>query len=371
MRIRFDAPILGEIDLGRIRVPIGTFVSVVRGAVRRLERFDDSVAGAVGALTRVLDIEGELEAAEAEHRAAGAIKDEADERIAETSRCRARPRDRPSLGGRRGRRATDGAVAHSRRQPVHAGQRRHRPPAAVRMGERAGARPRRRAQPCGNARLDSSAARPCCRGRRPRPSGGGRPRAGVRQPAQGARLRFTAAQGAARAPTTGLAAGLAAAPSRRPLAAGANHALGGVTLKPLPAGTAFPPRIPGVAAPRPGAGADRPVLVVEIDVPAAMLHEGINALACTLVPGPASRRIERAVSFLHVAAAPAPSRAPTMPGRRTVAPLPPAIAAVLAGRAVALPPPSRKRRSRSRCAPTHGWRRPPSARRRWHRRTGG
>ena len=156
-------------------------------------------------------------------------------------------------------------------------------------------------------------------------------------------LRVTAAQGAARAPTTGLAAGLAAAPSRRPLAAGMNHALGGVTLKPLPAGTAFPPRIPGVAAPRPGAGADRPVLVVEIDVPAAMLHEGINALACTLVPGPASRRIERAVSFLHVAAAPAPSRAPTMPGRRTVAPLPPALAAVLAGRAVALPPPSRKK----------------------------
>ena len=156
-------------------------------------------------------------------------------------------------------------------------------------------------------------------------------------------LRVTAAQSAARAPTTGLAAGLAAAPSRRPLAAGMDHALGGVTLKPLPAGTAFPPRIPGVAAPRPGAGADRPVLVVEIDVPAAMLHEGINALACTLVPGPASRRIERAVSFLHVAAAPAPSRAPTMPGRRTVAPLPPAIAAVLAGRAVALPAPPRKK----------------------------
>ena len=88
MRIRFNAPILGEIDLGRIRVPIGTFVSVVRGAIRQLGRFDDCRrrrrrGAGIGARHR-----RRAEAAEAEHRAASAIKDEADERIAEIAMAR-------------------------------------------------------------------------------------------------------------------------------------------------------------------------------------------------------------------------------------------------------------------------------------------
>lgn len=44
-------------------------------------------------------------------------------------------------------------------------------------------------------------------------------------------------------------------------------------------------------------------LIVEVEIPLSMLHEGINAIACVLVPGDDQRRIERVLSFLCAPAA--------------------------------------------------------------------
>jgi hypothetical protein len=57
-------------------------------------------------------------------------------------------------------------------------------------------------------------------------------------------------------------------------------------------------------------------LTLTATIPADLLHEGINTIACAIVPGAAERRIEHVVSFLVTAPQP-PSRrdAIVMPGR--------------------------------------------------------
>lgn len=375
MRIRFDAPVLGEVDLGRVRVPIGTFVSVVRGAVRQLGRFDNAVAGAVRSLTSVLDIEGELEAAEGEHRAASAVKQEADDRIAETrdgalDLLIAHPQPAAAItgpltvrlripGGSPSLVSSDG-LSHRRlfvwvneqELPLDAARSRVEAPVATRPVPGAGLAgltlPGVTVPRPGNLGSASGkpAAHPVARARaltfdtqrreRPPLVASARTQRGV-----GRESVRESARDAARAP------------SRRPLGAGSANGFGGISLAPLPAGNAFPPRIPADLRPLPGAAADRPVLVVEIDVPASMLHEGINALACTLVPGSARRRVERSVSFLHVAAAPSGGRRPTMPGKRTVA-VPAVLEAVLTARGAA-PPSAPRAREKARQVRANTW----------------
>jgi hypothetical protein len=370
MRIRFDAPILGEVDLGRVRVPIGTFVSVVRGAVRQLGRFDDAVAGAVRSLASVLDIEGELEAAEGEHRAASAVKQEADDRIAETrdgalDLLIAHPQPAAAItgpltvrlripGGSPSLVSSDG-LSHRRlfvwvneqELPLDAARSRVEMPIATRpvpglilpggtvprpgnLGS-AGGRP---------------AAHPVARARALTFDTQRRERAPLAAPARTQR-------GVGREAVRESARDAARALSRRPLGAGSANGFGGVSLAPLPADNAFPPRIPADLGPLPGPAADRPVLVVEIDVPASILHEGINALACTLVPGSARRRVERSVSFLHVAAALSGGRRPTMPGKRTVT-VPAVLEAVLTARGVA-PPPTPRAKETARQVRANTW----------------
>ena len=84
VRVKLDAPIIGEINLGRISVPMSTFVEVVRAAIRGLGPFNASVNSAVEALASLFDLEAALQAAEHEHAAASAARDEAEDRIGET-----------------------------------------------------------------------------------------------------------------------------------------------------------------------------------------------------------------------------------------------------------------------------------------------
>ena len=102
VRIKFNAPILGEVNLGRPRAdrdvrfgcaahPRARPVRRCRGRRRRT-------------LASMLGLEADLGAAGSRARAASAIKDEADQRIAETARRRTRSRDRRAAARRRGHR---------------------------------------------------------------------------------------------------------------------------------------------------------------------------------------------------------------------------------------------------------------------------
>ena len=169
---------------------------------------------------------------------------------------------------------------------------------------------------------------------------------------------------AARCP--GTAAGLAAAPSRRPLGAG----LSARAWRGLAGAVAGQQHLPAarscIAEPRPGsaapAGAGRGGRRSSVDAARGDQRVGLHPRAglgktARRAVGEFPARCRRAVG----------SRRPTMPGKRIVAPLPQALAAVLTARGVALPAPPREGEA-GRCAPTPGWRRPGSARRRWNRR---
>jgi hypothetical protein len=82
---------------------------------------------------------------------------------------------------------------------------------------------------------------------------------------------------------------------------------------------------------------------MEVDIPSDMLHEGINAIACTLVPGSANRRVERAVSFLHRPGAAVNPRRPVMPEKPVAPPIPPALSVVLERRGAAPQPAPREK----------------------------
>jgi hypothetical protein len=340
VRIKFDVPILGEINLGRIRVPIGTFVSVARSAVRQLDLFDDAVAGATQSLLKFLDIEEEIEAAEDEQTAVSATKSEADERIAETrdgsldllidnpqpaSAITGQVTVRLRIPGGVPALLTNGGLSHRRlfmwvnEQEISLDAARTRvevPLGAGTLSASAGTQPAKDARGSVTARF----AHPSASAR------------AVRHDTQlQAGLNLNKA---ARA----MARNTERTPSPRRINAGVASGFAGVSLPRLPVHDAFPPRILPAIGPFQGADENRPVLVVEVDVPAAMLHEGINALACTLVPGSATRRVERAVSFLHVAAAPTSSRRRKMPTTRVMTSLPQALATVLDARGVTQPP---------------------------------
>jgi hypothetical protein len=75
-------------------------------------------------------------------------------------------------------------------------------------------------------------------------------------------------------------------------------------------------------------------LDIEIDVPADLVHQGINTVACALVPGPRQRRVERAVSFLVTPPRTSPRGKPVMPEVRRPVVLRADLHAVLEARGV-------------------------------------
>jgi hypothetical protein len=83
-RIRFAAPVLGEVDLGWVDVPIDDLVGVVRAAIRATAAFAEAVASTAEAFAAMVRAEAAIEAAEDERQAASALKEEAGGWIAET-----------------------------------------------------------------------------------------------------------------------------------------------------------------------------------------------------------------------------------------------------------------------------------------------
>jgi len=93
-----------------------------------------------------------------------------------------------------------------------------------------------------------------------------------------------------------------------------------------------------------GSAVNQPASIyLEIDIPADLLHQGINTLACTLVPGPRQRRIERAVSFLVTQARTPPRGKPVMPEVRRQVVLADDLRAVLEARGVKAPEAAQRR----------------------------
>jgi len=327
LRIEAVVPVLGAIDLGRIELPITTFVAVARAGIRAIGRFDDAVAQAAGALARMLDVEADLEAAESEHRAVSATKDEADQRVAEIrdgalDLAIAHPQPASVITG---------AVTVSLRIPGGSaallaadGLSHRRVFLWVNESEVALDTARVRTElPPSALSLPSLPATPLAgegTGRAAHPSAQARAQRHDAQTRQALGLRVT--------PAASMRQPVAAA-AVRPTGAGVVSRFAGLTLPPSPLTGGFPPRV--AAAPRAATGADlhRPVLVVDIDVPEALLHEGINAIACTLVPGVEERRVERALSFLHVPPQPAAHRGATMPAPFAQPSMPAALARIL------------------------------------------
>jgi hypothetical protein len=303
LRVAFDAPILGRVDLGRIRVPMRTFTAFARNAVRDLDRFNDAVAGAMGPLRALLEAESKLQAAESEHAAASAVKAEADARIGETRDGRLDLRILEPLPGS----ALRGRVTLRLRIPGGT--------PALLSGE--GLSHRRlfvwvnqQALAIDGARVSfeeagERAAHPLARARAERKDA----------------LRME------RLPIARAAAGPLSARSIRPqVGAAAVDRFGGAALAPAIAR--------GSVAPAPAGGEQRD-LFVTLTIPASMLHEGINAIACVLAPGPAARRIERSISFLHAPREAPKSAASAMPARPAGPPVPPELSKILGARGAA------------------------------------
>lgn len=84
IRVAFNAPVIGSVDLGRITIPMGDFVRAIRGAIRALDTFDAAVEAAATGLAGLFDLEADHEAATHERDVKRALKDEADSLVAES-----------------------------------------------------------------------------------------------------------------------------------------------------------------------------------------------------------------------------------------------------------------------------------------------
>lgn len=332
-RIRFDAPLLGEVDLGRVSVPMGNFVSVLRSVVRSLSSFDNAVSNAAGALAKLLNSEAELVAREDEYRAVMATNAEANDRVAEVRSA-----------------ASDLYIAHPQAGSALTGL------VTLRLRVPGGSPSLLNSEGLSHRRLfvwvngeelmldgaevitDKTVDLSASLGSSVAPAASGASRR-VGHPAVAARVIRHDAVRAERVPSA-IHARLGKSLRGQSHGTEAAHRFAGVTLNPVAARGAFPPRVPPPDLS--GLVMSRPVhdhtLLVAVDVPAALLHEGINAIACTLVPGAAQRRVERAVSFLY---RPATSdrfsgRGPVMPPTRATSDLPEPLISVLQDRGIKL-----------------------------------
>jgi hypothetical protein len=300
-----------EIDLGRVRVPLGQLLVGLRGAVRGLQGIRVRVDAAAAALADAFSAESDLRAAEAEHQLVTEQKLAAEQRASE---ARLSVLDvqilRPVPGG-----AETGALSLELVLPgvprsfvvaedeldtgrvfVWVNQRLLRldgarvedldaasPPAQF-GGDRG---PGRRSPLAGTA----TDAHPLLRGRVAARAAGSSSTSGrSRKSASARRILATPgsqARNSGRSLGTPLTRTGMTLPGRN-LRTGEMQAL-------LPVGTA------GVR--------------LSVPVPAVALREGINTVVVVLAPGPAARRLERTVTFLWSSAPPEISGVPIVPGR--------------------------------------------------------
>jgi hypothetical protein len=315
---------------------MSTFVSVARAAIRALGRFNAAVGDATEALASVFDLEAALQAAEHEHAAVAATRREAEDRIAEArdgaldieivqpqaSSVQSGPVtiDLRVPGGNASLLASDG-LSHRRvfvwvnghELPLDAPRVSLEVPAPGLGTQPGSALPALHGSPLAGAVASAGVGR-------------------VGHPLVAARARrHDAFRKQAAPPRAGTRGGARAARRFAPPTAGGAGAItrfAGVAFASGPADGRFPPRasFPG----RPGGDAgEPPALRISIDVPEALLHEGLNAVACALVPGAAARRVERSVSFLHVPLQPPGRGTRIMPPVAVHAPMPADLGAFL------------------------------------------
>ena len=304
-------------------MPIGTFVSVARSAIRALGH-STCRRGAVGALASLLEIEENLQAAEEEQRAVSATKEAADQRIAEM-------RDN----------SLDLFIAHPQPASAITGSltvRLRIPSGSAALLANAGLSQRRVFVWVNEEELSLAHARirvELPQGVRNLPDLRATPQASEHPKAEGGRVGYPSTRARAERHDVQRKERLISRTTSLTITRFSNRRFAAASLPRLPTRSAFPPRVPRSDNLALGAANDRPVLVVEIDVPESMMHEGLNALACTLVPGAVQRRVERAVSFLYVPGKPAAAERPTMPGKPASTHLPAALADVLTARGIA------------------------------------
>jgi hypothetical protein len=307
IRISFDAPIIGRVDLGKIEIPMATFIGAVRSVIRDLSRFDDALQNAAAAIENLLSLEADHVAASRERDALQALKDESDDLVAES----AAPANLQILSPQSGAQVSSALKVRLRLSG-----------SSESVLRSAGLSQRRLYVWINGAELDIGTARV--------------------KPVQAREVStpvIPAAAGGATAPLDG-----------RPTVLPATARLQRQVRDKRLSVDARLERLPGAVTNAGGrlsmatfgatlAGPEPPTTLLdfEIDVPDALVHQGINTVACALLPGPRQRRVERAVSFLATPPRKSPRGRPVMPEIRKSVELNADLRAVLEARGVQEP----------------------------------
>lgn len=326
IRVAFDAPIIGRIDLGRIDIPTGAFITTLRAAIRDLGRFDDALEQAAAALGNLIDLEADLAAAAQERDVSQALKDEADDLVAESESTAAdlqiiAPQPGAAVGSALTVRLRLTGASEAVLSSAGLAQRRlylwvnGREVDATRMRlvASAGAPAAVPLLPVRfNGRVTSFSAQPAL------------PAATARLMHTGREKNGPAAEDASRLDPPVVPAGRLPAVPSGPLGSGGLFESG----RPVVPVESFG------GAPAGGLPDEPPGIEVEVDVPASLLHQGVNSLACAFVPGPRQRRVERALSLLVTAPRKPRRGRPAMPEALPALALSQDLAAVLQRRGV-------------------------------------
>lgn len=270
IRLSFDAPIIGRINLGRIEIPMGTFVSAVRGVIRDLGRFDDALQSVASALENLLGLEADHAAAIHERDASQALKDESDHFLAESASTTV---DLQIVSPQSGAQVSSALTVRLRLSGASE---------AVLLNS--GLSHRRLYLWINGAEVDVGSARVQAA-----------PTLEVVVPmipvVAGSTFTPIHPQTATQPATARLQRHVR---EKRQAADTGFGRLPGAVI-----GSSSRPPIAPIGPPLMGSNLNQPApLDFEIDVPADLVHQGINTVACALVPGPRQRRIERALSFL-------------------------------------------------------------------------
>jgi hypothetical protein len=275
LNVAFEAPILGRIDLGRISVDLDALVQTLRSAVRDLGRFHDAVNEAASRLEELLTLEGSHAETVRARDAAQALKAESERHLEETASVHG---DMDIVSPVTGANVGSSLTVSVRLSSV-----------SDDVLNDSGLSQRRLYVWANGSDVEVATARVRLAAPSERPVAG---RSGA--PAIVLQPQGEFAAGPSSRPALPATARLQRHAGERNAAASRRFAMpasvsgAGVGVLPRP--------FPGLPHARPDEATS--ALDVEIDVPAGLLHEGVNVVACVYVPGPRQRRIERTVSFL-------------------------------------------------------------------------
>lgn len=312
LSLAFEIPVINVPFSFDVELPLASLVSAVRGAVRALDQFGDTVDRLVQSLVAAIDVENALRAAEDAHAALDGHREQTDRHLAE-SRAPApaltilSPQPGAALEGQvmvtlrvEGISEAYLGLKDGEQQRLFIWANQHElPPQSFQVSAQAG-RERAAFGVPAPLRLDTAPAlhQLVAQGAANRVRGQGE-RSSKAALAQGAGKRLA------------VQAGLAGR-------AGMIERVHGKTLWAPPAGGKTEGYLPGRWH-NPERGAftpEREALTIRVTLPASVLHDGINSLVCAIVPGAAQRRVEQVVSFLlTMPRTPAKAGAITMPGR--------------------------------------------------------